>query len=224
MKHLGTAILAAILLVSSVSAQERFVRFADEAGKDPSFKTFRTQLIAAVKRRDVKYVLGVLDPNIKVSFGGDEGVSDFKKYWDIDSRDSKLWEELGTVLANGGFMSSYRGVARFSAPYSFDGFPEDLDPFSYNLIFGNAVALRESPSLDGRVITRLNYNVVTTVGEKTVTVEMGEHVVPTWYFVKTLGGLSGYVSAKFVRSPLGYRASFEKKGGKWRLTGFVVGD
>jgi hypothetical protein len=224
MKSTLTALALVLLLFSTASAQERFARYADEADKDSSFKRFHTRLVAAVKRRDVKYVLGVLDPNIKVSFGGDGGIADFKKYWRLNRRDSKLWEELGAVLSGGGFMSRDGGTVRFTAPFSFEGFPDDLDAFSNHVVFGKAVALREAPSTDSRVLERLSYNIVTLVGEKTVTVETGEHTVPTWYFVNTLGGLSGYVSAKYIRSPIDYRAIFEKKDGKWRLTAFVAGD
>ncbi len=39
-----------------------------------------------------------------------------------------------------------------------------------------------------------------------------------------LGGKKGYVSVKFVRSPIDYRACFEKKNGKWKMNTFVAGD
>lgn len=224
MRSLFSAFVLSLLLTATVAAQERYVRFVDEAAKDPSFLSFRTKLIAAVKRRDKGYVLSALDRNVKVSFGGDSGVADFKRYWRIHRRDSKLWDELLAVLSNGGFLKKAGGSAGFSAPFSFDGFPKDLDAFDYNLIFGSAVALRETPSHEGSVVSRLSYNVVKLVGEKTVTAEDGEHAVPTWYFIETLGGLSGYVNAKYVRSPIDYRAIFEKRRGKWKLTAFVAGD
>lgn len=217
------AIALIFALFSGISAQERYVPFVDEAHKDPSFKAFRTTLIAAVKRRDLKHLLSVLDPDIKVSFGGDQGIADFKRLWQVGSPESRLWDELLKVLSNGGHMRRSRGADSFSAPYSFNGFPEDLDVFTHSVIFGNAVALRDTPSLEGRVLTRLSYNIVTVVGEKTVTAEDGEPV-PIWFFIRTLGGSSGYVSAKYVRSPIDYRAHFDKKRGKWKMTSFVAGD
>jgi hypothetical protein len=39
-----------------------------------------------------------------------------------------------------------------------------------------------------------------------------------------LGGKKGFVKAEFVRSPIDYRAIFEKKGRNWKLTAFVAGD
>ena len=39
--------------------------------------------------------------NIKNSFGGNDGIENFKKSWKIDQVNSPLWETLGTVLALG---------------------------------------------------------------------------------------------------------------------------
>jgi hypothetical protein len=38
------------------------------------------------------------------------------------------------------------------------------------------------------------------------------------------GKRSAWVEARFVRSMGDYRAGFAKKGGVWKLTGFVWGD
>jgi hypothetical protein len=45
-----------------------------------------------------------------------------------------------------------------------------------------------------------------------------------WRRVKTEDGESGYVAARDVRSPIDYRAAFEKVDGRWMMTFFVVGD
>ena len=45
-----------------------------------------------------------------------------------------------------------------------------------------------------------------------------------WLKVETLGGKKGFVNAKFVRSPIDYRAIFEKKSRSWKMTAFVSGD
>lgn len=218
------AFLFSLLIFSGINAQERYVKFVDEADKDASFRSFRTQFIATVKRRDVNALMNSLDPNIKVSFGGDEGIVDFKKFWKINSPDTKLWEELLKVLSGGGFLHRNGGRISFSAPYSFDGFPEDLDAFSYLVIFGNAVALRDKPSLDGRVITRLSYNIVSVDFDRSVTSDNPNYSTLIWGAVTTIGGQKGYVSAQYLRSPIDYRALFEKRRGKWKMTAFVAGD
>ncbi len=45
-----------------------------------------------------------------------------------------------------------------------------------------------------------------------------------WLKVEILGGKKGFVNAKYVRSPIDYRAIFDKNNGKWKMTAFVAGD
>lgn len=206
-----------------VSAQERYVKPVDEAAKDASFLAFRTNLIAAVKRRDAKYLVSVLDRDVKASFGGDDGIEDFKKLWKLNSPKSEVWDELLAVLTNGGTFSKADKTTIFSAPYSFNGFPDDLDAFEYQVIFGNNVNLRAKPDLKSEVLARLSYNVVKVDYQNSVAdaKKDGEY---EWLKIETLGGKKGFVNSKYVRSPIDYRAGFEKKNGKWKMIFFVAGD
>mgnify|MGYP001569809104 FL=1 len=45
-----------------------------------------------------------------------------------------------------------------------------------------------------------------------------------WVKIKTQAGLTGYVSRRFIYSPIDYRARVVKQDGKWRLKFFVAGD
>ena len=205
----------------NVSAQkERYVRPVDEGTKDKSFSVFRAKLIEAVKNRDKKYLLSILDPNIQASFGGDAGIADFKKMWKIDSSKSKLWDELRVVLSNGGTFSDKK---TFAAPYSFNGFPEDLDAFEHQMIFGNNVNLRAKPNLSAELVSNLSYNIVKVDYENSVS-DGKTDATYLWLKVETLGGKKGFVSAEFVRSPIDYRAIFVKEKGKWKMSAFVAGD
>ncbi|MBA3693709.1 MAG: SH3 domain-containing protein [Acidobacteria bacterium] len=225
-KLIGVFLLSfAILLASiNVSAQkERQVFPVDEGKKNASFESFREKLIEAVKKRDAKYVVGILDPAILNSFGGDGGIEEFKEMWKIDSPASELWDELLIVLTNGGSFFKEDENNLFCAPYSFKQFPEDLDAFEYQLIFDNNVNLRVRPDLKAETVGQLSYNVVKVDYENSVADKNkeGEYF---WLNVETLGGKKGFVSAKFVRSSVDYRACFEKKNGKWKMTTFVAGD
>src|SRR5262245_8073146 len=111
-----------ILVVVSVAVgQERYLRPVDEANLDPSFLEFRTKLIAAAERRDAKFIYGILDPQIKLSFGGHQGVKDFKKMWAVETADTKFWMAFLPVIKNGGAFLREDGkrTGRFLAPYTF---------------------------------------------------------------------------------------------------------
>lgn len=203
------------------AAQERYVTPVDEAKKDASFLAFRTKLIAATKKRDAKYVLSIVDANIKNSFGGDGGIAEFKNYWKIENPNSQFWKEFAPVINNGGKFIDAADSPAFFAPYSFTDFPADLDSFTYSVIFGNAVNLRSQADAKAKVVGSLSYNVVeiiNTIKEN----EKSEKVL--WYEIKSLGGKQGFVRADYVRSPVAYRAGFEKRDGKWKMNFFAAGD
>jgi hypothetical protein len=211
--------IAVLFAVIAVPAQERFAKPVDEAGKDPSFLAFRTKLIAAAERKDLKYVISIMDPDISLSFGGHSGVKGFHELW---TNKDEFWSEFLTVIKNGGKYEPADGESGeiFIAPYSFSNWPEDLDAFDYMLVFGENVNLRETPALDGNVITKLSYNVVKITDNKLI--EGKEQA--DWYRIETLGGKKGWVKAEFIRSPIDYRAGFEKQRGTWKMTYFIAGD
>lgn len=219
-----TCVFAAFAL-----GQERFVRPVDEAAKDASFLAFRTKLIAAAERHDAKYILSIIDPRIKLGFGGDDGIANFKKIWRINAGDSEFWDEFLAVVKNGGAFDGKgsKKYQSFTAPYTFSSWPADLDPFEYIVIFGSDVNLRDRPAADAKIIGTLSYNVVKPDNEQSTTVKTGtgeDDWVFDWRKVETLGGKSGFVKAKYARSSIDYRAGFEKIRGTWKLTFFVAGD
>jgi hypothetical protein len=207
----------------SISAQERYVRPVDEAKKDASFLAFRAKLISVVKKQDVKYILSIVDKNIQNGFGGDNGIDEFIQWWKIRSPGSKFWSEFLPVITNGGRLSKEEKDTIFSAPYNSTEFPGDLDAFEHQIIFGNNVNLRTKPDLKSEAVARLSYNIVKVDYQNSVAdvKKEGEYL---WLKVETLGGKKGFVNAKFVRSPIDYRAVFVKKGRSWKLTAFVSGD
>lgn len=217
-------LIVVILLISAsrVAAQERYVRPVDEARLDPSFLKFRTKLIAAVERKDMKYVLAILDPKVRLSFGGHGGVSDFKMMW-AGKNETEFWKEFRPVIRNGGtfFREAGKRKSLFYAPFTFESFPKDLDAFEHYVIFGSNVNLREVPNNNSKIVGKLSYNVVRAVEE---TYSGNQEGKSEWYNIKTLGGLSGYVKSEFVRSPIDYRAGFEKKSGRWKMVAFIAGD
>lgn len=214
-------VMVLLVLTGSAAAQERFVKPVDEGPKNASFQTFRTQLIAALKRRDARYIYGIVDRNIKLGFGGEDGLANFKKNWKLESAKSEFWAEMLKVVSNGGtFDKSNRNL--FLAPYLFATFPEDFDPFEYQAIFGFDVNLRSQPNVNSTVVAKLSYNIVKADYQNSIAIRDSDKY--QWIKVETVGGKKGWVAAEYVRSSIDYRAGFEKIKGKWTLTFFLAGD
>ena len=213
-----------IALAGAALTQERYVKPVDEAAEDASFLAFRTKLIEAAERKDAAFILSILDPKINLSFGGHAGIADFKRMWKITAKNTKFWDEFLPVIRNGGRWRKDSPKSKiFYAPYTFDSFPEDLDSFTHEAIFGTNVNLREGPNPDSRVVAQLSYNVVTV--ETDPDTEAGKiRETRGWSKIKTLGGQEGWVKNELVRSPIDYRAGFEKKRGVWKMVAFIAGD
>ncbi len=217
--------LSLFLVVAALSltafAQEKFVRPVDEASNDASFLAFRSKLIAAAERKDVRHILSIVDPKIKNGFGGNDGIAAFKRDWKLTSKKSEFWKEFIAVIKNGGAFEK-AGKSSFVAPYTFSSWPDDVEGFELNVIFGNNVNLRLEPRMDAEILTKLSYNVVQIQGETLP--KGGKSEYPGWLLIKTLGGAEGYVKSEFVRSHIDYRAGFIKKRGVWKMNFFLAGD
>jgi len=218
--RLDVWLAAAVCVTAQLANAQNKILPVDQAAKDPSFLAYRQKLIDAVKQKDTKALLSMLDPEISISFGGDSGLASFRKNWKLDQapENSPLWQELGTVLAMGGaWMPDSKGkLTTFCAPYTYTQMPEDdNDTFAVAAIIGKDVALRSAPRDNGGVIRRLSYDRVHLVGGE------GEY---RWRKIQTLDKIQGYVLRTEVRSGIDTRACFDKKAGIWKMTTLVAGD
>ena len=184
----------------------------DEGSSDPSFAAYRAKLMSAVEHKSEKELLPLLDPTIRTNFGGGSGIATFQGQWNPSSPDSKLWSELTTILSNGG---SFLGETReaFWAPYVYSKWPDEVDAFEHVAALRAEVPVRESAGETASTVTSLNWNIARIVGRS-----------EGWLQVQTSEGKKGWVRASDVRSPLTYRAGFNKVRGEWKMTGLVAGD
>lgn len=216
-------LLAVFFLASAASAglaQVGKLLPSDEAARDPELFAFRARLQAAVARHDTAAVLEMVDPKIKNSFGGDDGAAAFQKLWKLQDGDqSRLWEELGLVLALGG---SFRNKDTFVAPYVFSRWLEQADAFEHVAVLGTNVRVRAEPRAGSQVVAALSFDVVrlSSSGRSRMTPEQAKE----WAAVELRGGRIGYVASRYVRSSIAHRAFLIRKDGGWRLTVFVAGD
>ena len=213
MKYFPSLLLAlSVCLAAEVFAQRELLP-VDQAAQQPDFFSFRAQLLAAVARRDSDAILAVVSEDITNSFGGVGGVAEFKRMWDIASPESRLWATMATILGLGG---TFIADGRFTAPYTFSRWPRDLDPFTHMVVIGASVRARSAPSVTATPLASFSFAIV----ELAKNSDWGS----PWLAIRLPGGKTGYMNRRYIRSPVGYRASFEKRDGRWQMTILVAGD
>lgn len=214
------ALLVALVLLSPVVAHAEKLYPVDEARTRPDFLAFRERLKATVARRDSAALLQVIDPEIRVSFGVENGLQAFKKQWRPTDASSPLWRELGAVLSLGG---AFDDQGAFWAPYVYSRWPEALDAFERAAVIREGVTVRSRPSSEAPILARLSYDIV-KLGRGEPLVEAHPNGPRTWRAIVTPRGQPGYVQSHLLRGPVNYRARFIKKGGQWRMELLVAGD
>ena len=207
------AILAAAASINALPPPTPFLP-VDEAARHPDFFSFRAQLQAAIARRDVEAVVATVNQDIKNGFGGDDGADAFKRIWKLTAADSSLWLELGSVLALGGTFSDDHS---FTAPYVFSSWPDRFDAFEHIAVVASDVRIRDAPRADAASITSISFAILPVARSAGADIE-------GWTAVQLDGGKTGYVTSRLVRSPIDYRARFNKIGGRWQMTFFAAGD
>lgn len=226
MKHLICLVFSILLAAGAAQAQTLRAPPVDEAAQNPGFLAYRAALIDAVVRRDIDAVLTLSDREIHLSFGGHAGHDDFRELLEVDpdllSEEYKHeaprmraenWAALETVLRMGG---KFTDAETFAAPYTwtFD-LPGDVDGYLAHMVTGSGVALRDRPIRFGKVVARLDHDVV----------QLREWAVGTSYAkVELMDGTVGYVHGDYLRAHIDYRAIFVHDDGNWLMTTFIAGD
>jgi len=184
----------------------------DQCASDKSFAAFRTELKGIVSRRDARALNAMLADNVMADFDGGQGPKEFARIWKLDDpKASPIWPELEHVLGLGCSMAHGNPVI----PYMAAAFPSEDDLFDKMVVVRLGAKLRDHPNEGARVVANLDDHVL-EVSE--------ESKVAGWVKAKMADGRRGYVRRSQLRSPLDYRATFEKIGGAWRMTSFVAGD
>ena len=150
------------IVIFPVASQERKFEPVDEAGKDASWVSFRKRLMDAVERRDLKFVLGILDRNVRASIDGERGVAGFRKAWDIDAADTPLWRELREPpLFLGRLTSSATRDPRNCARRTCSRGGRTTWIRRYGAITTKDVLLKAGPHADRSTLQTLSHEIVT---------------------------------------------------------------
>ena len=204
------ALLAATLFTSFTWRSGTSLQFdcppRDEATRDRELVAFRAQLRQAVARRDAAGVLALTSPEIRSSFGPDDGLEFFKR--DLADERNEIWDELGSVLALGGVFET---PEQFIAPFS----SACGEPGEEVVVVGRDVRVRSRPRVTAPVLSLVSFAVLPRSDDPSV---------PGWQAVQLPNGKQGFIAARYVRSPIDYRAYFAKVNGFWKLVAFIAGD
>ncbi len=215
------ALVLGAALALSANAADKVLRLApmDEGPRDASFLKFRNDFKAIVARKDANALMKIVTPNIKNSFGGDDGAANFKKMWKPQEAKSDVWPVLKLVLDMGGNFDS---KTEFSAPYVYSAFPSDLDGFETIVVTAPDAVMRDKPKADATVVRKLDHDILTIV---TPAKKLQHEAGPSdWLEVKDAAGKHGFVVQHDLRSPIDFRAGFKKIKGRWRMVDLVAGD
>jgi hypothetical protein len=191
-----------------------------DARVNASFDKFRMDLLATIKTKDSDALLAIVADDIRLSFGDTNGKDAFVNEWKPADPDSKVWAVLNLVVQNGG---TFKTPTQFVAPYVYAIFPEDRDAFEFVSVVPPTAKLLAEPKADAEVVVPLNYDIVQLLDFSQLK-SQHECTDADWLKVKTDAGQEGYVMCRQVRSPVDYRAFFEKKGDAWMMTTLIAGD
>ncbi len=217
----AVAILAFVAPAAAKAKPAPTLAPIDQSAQDPQLAALIAELLAACERKDPEPFRRALSPNAVASFGGDEGgVESFVATHGLEDPASPFWTEFPEALRLGGvFMDK----TTFGAPYAYAAFPDEFDPFEFVVAIGPKTLLRDRPDATATVARDVTHQLLK--------VEFGaDATAPDDWLeaaaVDEKGNVlaKGFVRTSEVRSPLDYRAVFQKTENRWWLGAFVAGD
>jgi hypothetical protein len=197
------------------------IEMADPGESEPGFPEFRGQLLDALRRKDVAYLLEQVDGHILFSPNSPGGKAGFINEWGLDNGPDKseIWNVLAGILRLGGVFDK---TGSFTAPYTAVKFPGEFNADQYAAATGGDVNVYYRPSLSAAVIAKLHHEIVGT-GDFYPMRTRGARFTD-WRAVTTASGRKGFVLKRYLHGPRDYRATFQKVDGLWRMVELVRGE
>jgi hypothetical protein len=225
------AVLWLILALGALPCLAENLYPVDDSGMFADFGPFKASLMRAVKDRKASYVRSIVVPDTIFGYGQTtDGITAFSRLG-LEDPSNPWWTIMDRILSMGGAWESRTQTMWF--PYLCVSFPyarygaKPYDSAPYVVVTGKNVNLRAGPDTDSRVLRQLSYEIVRLI--KPADYPAGRplyHLIyePGWVRVRLEDGLTGYISTRYLYSPLAERAGFMKVGGEWKLLYFVRGD
>lgn len=183
----------------------------DECGALDGADSFRKALADAVITRDTEALVALADADIKLDFGGGDGVAELRRR--LSDPGYHIWEELEKVMPLGCAVNSQGGI---TMPWYFAQDFGEIDGFSAMIVMGEDVPMRTAPRSDANMISSMSWDFVemkSDLGGKEDFVAVGDY-----------RGGEGYIRQSKLRSLVDYRLIAERVGNQWMITAFVAGD
>ncbi|HEU4499206.1 MAG TPA: hypothetical protein VFR60_07690 [Sphingomicrobium sp.] len=184
----------------------------DECGSDPAFVEYRTMLTDAVARKDASALQALVATDVMIDLGGGTTWAAFTREWKLERpQESGLWRELANLLQLGCEELDNSRII----PVNFSKLGEFGDALPAYFAIETGAALRSRPDNSAPIVAILDSHLL---------FENLEAAPDGWLNARLSDGRSGFVRLSAVRSAIDYRAGFEKRDGRWKMTSFVAGD
>ena len=175
------------------------------------FDSFRGQLRRAITFQNTDSLTALVDPDIRLDFGGEGGIDALKTRL---ADDPSLWSEMSDAIALG---CSAEGETAATMPWAFANLPEGTEATSTYLVIANDAPVRAEAAETADSKDAISWDLVTVSEAPAEGAEFVE--------VSTLDGkTTGYVAAESLRPITDYRILANRGDDGWKVTAFVAGD
>ena len=189
----------------------------DEGAKDVQFSEFRQNLMGSIAKKKYDWAIARISGTIKFSFGDEGNKRELLELWQSspEARD-EFFANLLECLKHGGQFQKLDGKRLFVAPYVFSAWPSDLDAFEHVAVLPEAIGVYADADETSERLTMVGHTVLRVDYSRS---EQG------WRRVEYEEDKWGFIKESAVRSPIDYRAIFERdENGSYVLVTFVAGD
>lgn len=217
MRVLVLLLLLAAFGAAPAAAQGRTLPPVDEAAGDASWLRFKKQLMGAIEKRDMKFLVSILDKNVRNQDERTRGIAHFRKQWELDTADTAVWRELAAALQLGGAYITRNKRREFCAPYLLGRWPDDISPVDHAVAIAREAPVLSEPSASSPAIGSLSYDIVYVSDWE---IDDKADAKRKWVKIR-YKDRDGYLAEEQVRSPIEHAACFVKSGNAWRMTGFA---